>query len=368
MSSTMNTQVLTSVRGVSPAPSTGAASVPFNSMPVGTLSNTPVNIRTQRLSSAPPPTVSLGTGTVSMGTGTYRSVSPAPGGAAFFESSGYDTLSTMQGQIRQLSLALSEERQQRMMLQAQLSACLRRLDKLDPPETPLQAAVRMVERRGNIRVNHNTGHVTLLRRLEFQPRTTKDEPSAVFRDPDAAEAICKDLAEISNIFNSPMTIEGHTKGGESEFWQTLANRRARVVAETMIDFGANPGLLHTQGLPGRLGRNEVRTEVYMDIRNIKDEVAAVQEVDIITANGQVQREYIQAGHVVERDVIKPAAVIERDVVVGGRVVERDFMVSAPVVERNFVGVNGTTVETQMGRQAYRPVSPINVVRPNTIMG
>lgn len=250
----------------------------------------------------------------------------------------------MQNQIRQLQMQLAEERQQRMFLQAQLSACIRRLDKLDPPESPLQLAVRRVEERGNIRVNHATGHVNLLRPLAFQPRTTKDEPTAVFREPDTAEAVCKDLAEISNIFNCPVTIEGHTKGGESEFWQTLANRRARVIAETMIDFGANPHLLHTQGLPGRLGKNEVKTEVYMDIRNIKDERAAVQEVDVIVNGQVVERDLIQAGRVVETDILKPAVVTPT-----GAVVERAEFFSS-----------------DRALYSSRPISPRTLVRPSVV--
>lgn len=261
------------------------------------------------------------------------------------------TLEGMAAQMRQLSLSLAEERQQRLFLQAQLTACQRRLDKIDPPDSPLRGEVRMVEQRGNIRLNHTTGHVTLLRRLDFQPRTTKDEPSAVFRDPDVAEAICKDLAEVSNIFSCPMTIEGHTKGGESEFWQTLANRRARVVAETMIDFGADPTLLHTQGLPGRLGKNEVRTEVYMDIRNIKDENSAVQEIDIIEGGRVVERDFIQAGQVVERDSLAGSVLTKAATIIEPRVVERDFvMQSAPMMERQLYGGYG------------RPVSPRTVVR------
>jgi hypothetical protein len=97
----------------------------------------------------------------------------------------------------------------------------------------------------------------LVRPLKFEPRTTKDEPTAVFANMAHAEAICKDLAELSNIFNCAMTIEGHTKGGESQFWQQLADTSARVVVDLMVEYGANPNLLRAQGKPGRLGKNEV---------------------------------------------------------------------------------------------------------------
>jgi hypothetical protein len=238
----------------------------------------------------------------------------------------------MQGQIRQLQMSLGEEQKQRLLLQAQLSACIRRLDKLDPPESPMRMAVRHIEMRGNVRLNQETGQVALLRRLDFQPRTTKDEPSAVFRDPDTAEAICKDLAELSNVFRADMTIEGHTKGGESDFWQTLANGRARIVAEAMIDFGANPNLLHTRGLPGRVGNNEVKTAVYMDLRNVKDEDAVVQEVDVT-----------QAGRVVERDTAWPTS---------ARVIDQDSIRSYNLVQ--------PTMETR--RFVSRPSSPRTVMR------
>jgi len=248
----------------------------------------------------------------------------------------------------------TEERARREQLEVQmqavlieLAACKARLDKLDPPpapETPLQKGVKMIEARGNIRVNHQTGHVTLVRKIDFMPRTTKDKPIAIFRDIAVAEAICRDIAEVCNLFGCPMTIEGHTKGGESDFWKTLAGDRASKVAELMIEFGANGKLLRTKGLPGRMGKNEVRTEVYMDVSNIKDERAAVYERDVIVGGKVVEREMIQAGRVVERDVAK-VAVMERDVMVGGRVVERDFtnVISA---ERDLVGFDGKTAEVE----------------------
>lgn len=185
-----------------------------------------------------------------------------------------------QAQLQAQLQALKEERQQREQMDSQVDAQLHevmtqmetlkiRLGRLEAPqEDPIKAAVRAIESHGHLRVSHETGHVTLLQPLDFKPRTTKEEPVAEFRDNRMADAICRDLAEISRIFNCPMTIEGHTKGGEGEFWQTLANERSRIVAEKMIQFGANPSFLNTRGLPGRLGKNEVRTEIYMDIRTV----------------------------------------------------------------------------------------------------
>jgi len=276
-------------------------------------------------------------------------------------------------EIRQLAGALAFERQQRQMLEAKVQGIMNtlavykaRLDRIDPPETPLKQATRLVEQRGNVQVDHMTGHVRILRPLRFEPRTTKDKPTAVFLDIDSAEAVCKDLAELSNIFNCPMTIEGHTRGGESQFWQNLSDNRANIVAQLVVDFGADPNLLRAQGKPGRLGKNEVRTDVYMDIRNIRDESAAVQEVDVIVNGRVVERDLYQAGHLVERDQAK-AAVLERDVMRSdGRIIEKDFMVRN-ATERSLIGLGGKTVERQRSDPTLavsRPLSsPMTVSRP-----
>merc|ERR1712070_95017 len=91
-------------------------------------------------------------------------------------------------------------------------------------------AIQVVEQRGNIQVDLRQGRVTILKSLEFDLRTTKEEPTAVFSDPCQAQAICKDLAEVANIFGCSVLIEGHTRGGEGEFWQKLAENRALAVA------------------------------------------------------------------------------------------------------------------------------------------
>jgi hypothetical protein len=241
-------------------------------------------------------------------------------------------------QILSLSSQLENERRMRMDLQAQmnevlreLAICKQRLDRLDPPESALHSAVKRVERRGNLRLNHQTGHVTLLAPLAFHPRTTKDEPTAVLRDPEIADAICRDLAELSQIFNCPMTIEGHTKGGQNDFWQTLADRRAMLIADKMVEFGANPNVLETRGLPGRLGKNEVRTEVYMDITNIKDEQLEIIQQPVLTGTTTI----LQAS---------PAQVVERDIIMPDGHVERQFYGSRTL-----------------------PISPVTTVRPGLMM-
>jgi hypothetical protein len=131
----------------------------------------------------------------------------------------------------------------------------------------LEAAVRSVEQRGNVRVDSSSGQVEFLHSLDFESRS--EEPEAVFKNPELAMAICQDLADICTIFGCTAKVEGHIKGGESPFWDTLAQHRAYQVADAMVRCGANPKLLTVQGMPGRMGRNEnlVTVSIYVSRRH-----------------------------------------------------------------------------------------------------
>mmetsp|Transcript_41478 Transcript_41478/g.73553 ORF Transcript_41478/g.73553 Transcript_41478/m.73553 type:complete len:394 (-) Transcript_41478:180-1361(-) len=314
----------------------------------------------------------------------YTPATPAAG--VGIVTAGAGVIGSLQGEINRLALIVQEEQAHRIHLEQtlqlvlqEMSAYRARLDKLDPPISPLRAAVQRVEARGNIRVNHQTGQVSLLHSIQFQPRTTRDPPTAIFANPEVANEICRDLAEIANLFNCPMTIEGHTKGGESEFWHQLANDRARIVVDLMLAHGARGELLTARGRPGKLGNNEAKTKVFMDIANIADErmpsvtvlrqvsapsrvvseivspsTSVIHPVETITPQvlvasdqGHVVRRSFSAGNEYERDIMMPGALTERDVYVGGRLVERQFQQSSPTtsfMERDIVTADGRLFE------------------------
>lgn len=176
-------------------------------------------------------------------------------------------------QVKDLVRGLNREKQDREALEVRhgevrdelenLKAHLTELDFFATNE--LQKALHLIESRGNIQVNFDTGDVRLLRPITFQPRTTKDTPTAIFTQPDLANAICQDLSEVMKLFDCPIQVEGHTKGGESEFWQTLADARARVVVGKMVEFGADRDKITSCGRPGNLGLNETRTVVHLNL-------------------------------------------------------------------------------------------------------
>jgi len=132
-------------------------------------------------------------------------------------------------------------------------------------QNDLQRSLHRIEERGNVQVNFDSGDIQLIRPIKFAPRTTRDKPTAEFTQPEIADAICQDLASIMSLFVCPVTVEGHTKGGEGEFWQKLADQRAHVVVQRMVDNGADPTSIKSQGLPGTLGLNETVTKVRLDL-------------------------------------------------------------------------------------------------------
>jgi hypothetical protein len=133
-------------------------------------------------------------------------------------------------------------------------------------EHPLITRIRQVERNGLVRVDLNTGDVMLLQPLDFVAKAPrKDEPVAEFRNPRLADAICKDVADISRLCQAVVMVTGHTKGGTDGFWQALADSRAQIVCQRVVNFGADPRELRSRGAPGTNGRNAMITEIQIDL-------------------------------------------------------------------------------------------------------
>lgn len=122
-----------------------------------------------------------------------------------------------------------------------------------------------IEERGNVEINFRTGDVEVKRDIPFDPKNQKEEPLGEFKDEEVAVEIINDLYEIWDIFKVKMMIEGHTKGGEDGFWQTLADNRAKLVVDTLESMGADRSKLTSKGLPGELGLNKVGVVIHLDI-------------------------------------------------------------------------------------------------------
>eukprot|EP00746_Dinoflagellata_sp_MGD_P092971 gnl/MRDRNA2_/MRDRNA2_36774_c0_seq1.p1 gnl/MRDRNA2_/MRDRNA2_36774_c0~~gnl/MRDRNA2_/MRDRNA2_36774_c0_seq1.p1 ORF type:complete len:569 (-),score=144.22 gnl/MRDRNA2_/MRDRNA2_36774_c0_seq1:55-1761(-) len=130
---------------------------------------------------------------------------------------------------------------------------------------PMLIKLLDIEERGNVAINFRTGEVDVKRDIPFDPKNQKEEPLGEFKDEKIAMAIINDIFEIWDIFQVPMKIEGHTKGGENEFWQALANNRAALIVDTLVSMGADKSKMFSKGLPGKLGLNKVGVVVNLDI-------------------------------------------------------------------------------------------------------
>jgi len=181
--------------------------------------------------------------------------------------------STMTTEFNDLKLSLQTELAPLANLEGRLQYLQDELDTLKAhlseldffSSNELQRNLHRVEARGNVQVDFDMGLIRLVNPISFTPKTTRDEPKAEFSRPEVAVAICRDLAEVAVLFGCPMSVEGHTKGGEGEFWQTLANDRARVVVEKIVEAGGDESKITSEGKPGKLGLNESKTIVHIQM-------------------------------------------------------------------------------------------------------
>jgi len=130
---------------------------------------------------------------------------------------------------------------------------------------PFLKKIRSIERRGNLRIDLASGVVALEKEIKFKGKKPSEEPDAELASDSEAHEILKDVAELWSNFQVDMVIEGHTKGGENEFWQKLATNRANLVATKLMEMGVDKEMIHPEGLPGKLGKNIVAVDVKLDI-------------------------------------------------------------------------------------------------------
>merc|ERR1712048_86618 len=122
-----------------------------------------------------------------------------------------------------------------------------------------------IERRGNLTTDLKTGEVEMLRPIPFNAKKPSEGPAGEYTDESVARKILYDVVEMWKLFQVNMTVEGHTKGGENDFWQELADNRAALCASTLLEMGVDKAKLSFKGLPGKLGRNVPCVVVKLDI-------------------------------------------------------------------------------------------------------
>lgn len=143
-----------------------------------------------------------------------------------------------------------------------------------PQETDLERSIREIDARGNIRFDLESGRMQVLREIMFIPIKSSDKPVAKLRDPQVAAEVIDDIAALAALFeDNVLTVEGHTGGGENEFWQQLADDRARLVGQELTNRGHRAHLVKTLGMPGKTGLN--KSEVVVHLTKFAPEIGEV---------------------------------------------------------------------------------------------
>lgn len=125
-----------------------------------------------------------------------------------------------------------------------------------PPLSEIDLRLHEIQARGNVRVDTRTGTMEVVKPIDFVRRKSSEEPTAVLANPAQATNTLDDMAEVAQLFDhDTLVVEGHTKGGENDFWQALADDRARLVVEELSKRGIGAERLQPKGLPGRRGLN-----------------------------------------------------------------------------------------------------------------
>mmetsp|Transcript_18443 Transcript_18443/g.29938 ORF Transcript_18443/g.29938 Transcript_18443/m.29938 type:complete len:443 (-) Transcript_18443:54-1382(-) len=261
---------------------------------------------------------------------------------------------SMQAELASLRYAIYEERESRNprkwsihgerearkavdkrlgLLAEELQNCKKRLVSYHSlPTHDVRKALDKIESRGNVHVDitNDPGHVHLVRPLLFSRRTAGDPPTAEFAQPDLADLICQDVAEIAILFDCTVTVEGHTKGGEGDFWQALANNRARAAAEKIASFGVSTDKISCQGLPGKLGVNNSCVIVRLGIPSLSRHPVQTLPQVVVTKEPRIY----------EKVVVEPAPLLIEGLGSQGQIVYTDttpVVTSAPSIVSSTVG-------------------------------
>lgn len=132
-----------------------------------------------------------------------------------------------------------------------------------------KALVNQINARNKVNVDLDKKLFTIVEPIEFKSirvlPSMKHAPPAEFANPDAANEVLSDLAEILKTVTQPrLMIEGHTAGGQkavSDIGFEIACERAEKVVKTLVSLGVSKDRLESKGKPGLLGDNKFDTKI-----------------------------------------------------------------------------------------------------------
>jgi len=118
--------------------------------------------------------------------------------------------------------------------------------------------LKKIDSRGVVQLNRQTGQVKMVAPIEFATVKAGAATDATLTNPSLLQNAAQDIAELSNVFDGPLTVEAHLKpgkGGTPAFWDEVATKQAEVVVNELQQIGVPGDKLIAKGLPGNKGQN-----------------------------------------------------------------------------------------------------------------
>merc|ERR1719506_1778687 len=111
------------------------------------------------------------------------------------------------------------------------------------PGLDLILHLKHIEARGNIKVDMDSGDVTIMKPVDFKKKKQGQDPTAEFADLGVVAPILNDVAEIAVMFRVPMEVQGHTAGANCAFSRNLSQKRADLIIEHLAARGVERRLM-----------------------------------------------------------------------------------------------------------------------------
>lgn len=118
------------------------------------------------------------------------------------------------------------------------------------PALDVWRKLKDLEANGNVKIDRQTGRVELLKDIQFAQADATAAPAAELRDVTQAHPILSDVAEVLNLFRTPLNVDVQIlpgKGGKPDFWQEVAVCQARVIKEQLVRYGVEDSLVAAGG-------------------------------------------------------------------------------------------------------------------------
>eukprot|EP00434_Breviolum_minutum_P005749 symbB.v1.2.005064.t1/scaffold292.1/size239810/8 len=121
---------------------------------------------------------------------------------------------------------MSELRLQLSKFEAEAADTERARKEIERIQRELLRKVRVIEKRGNVQVNLQSGEVHVLRGFDFATKKGESETDAKLSDPIAGACAIADVMELQQLLNVSIVVEGEPLEGKHQQSLTAQRRQS----------------------------------------------------------------------------------------------------------------------------------------------